>query len=192
MAGIAWGVGRRGRVQIAAGGALLVLAPFAFTGHAATADPRWLVAGSTLVHTAAAGVWLGGLLGLAVVLAARRHAGDAGAAIGAPALGGRFSTVAGASLSAIVPTGTLLAIVEVGSVSALVTSGYGRALLVKVVLVAAVVALGAYNRWLLVPAVTVHAGGAWGRLTSTVRWELVGLVAVVVATGVLGRLAAPA
>lgn len=177
-----------GRAVTAAGGTL-VLGAFLLTGHAATGGPRLLVAGTTLVHTATAGVWLGGLLGLALVLCTRRRTGDT---VGGARIVGRFSVVAGTSLAALIPTGTLLGVRQMGGVAGLVTSGYGRALLVKVVLVAAVVAVGAYNRWHLVPAITRNSPGAWQRLSATVRWEAAGLILVVVATGFLGRLTPPA
>lgn len=191
LAGIAWAVaGRRQRARwVTAGAALLTVVPFALTGHAATGDPRWLVAGSTLVHTATAGIWIGGLVGLAVVLRSRRGTRDA---VGAARLVGRFSTVAGASIAMLVPTGTILGIMEIGSAQGLVSSAYGRALLVKVALVAGVVALGAYNRWRLVPAIIRTTSGAWARLGRIVRWELAGLLAVIIATGLLSRLPSPA
>lgn len=190
LACIVWGTRRPGQVSwVAAAGALLVLVPFALTGHGATAEPRWLVAGSTIVHAAAAGTWLGGLVGLTVVLRARRATCDA---TGCARLVGRFSTVAAVSLAALVPAGTVLGVAAVGSAADLLASGYGRALLVKVVLVAAVVAVGAYNRWRLVPAVTRNTPAAWARLLRTVRWEIAGLAAVFLATGLLGRLAPPA
>lgn len=190
LACIALGTSRPGRVSwVAAAGALLVLVPFALTGHAATADPRWLVASSTIVHAAAAGIWLGGLVGLTVVLRARRATWDV---TGCAQLVGRFSTVAAVSLAALVPAGTVLGVAAVGSARDLLASGYGRALIVKVVLVVAVVALGAYNRWRLVPAITRNTPEAWARLLRTVWWEVAGLAAVFLATGLLGRLAPPA
>lgn len=190
LVGLAGVAGRRGAASlVAAAGALLVVGTFALTGHAATSEPRWLVAGSTVVHTATAGLWVGGLLGLAVVLRARRGTRDA---VGGARAVGRFSTLAGLAIAALIPTGTVLGIVEVGSVSGLVGSGYGRALLAKVTLVAGVVAVGAYNRWRLVPAITRNTPASWSRLARTVRWELVGLLGVVVATGLLTRLAPPA
>lgn len=176
-------------VAVTTAGGTLALAAFLLTGHAATAEPRLLVAGTTLVHTATAGIWLGGLVLLAVVLRARRRTGDT---VGGARIVGRFSVVAGASLAALIPTGTLLGVRQMGSVGGLVTTGYGRALLVKVVLVAAVVAVGAYNRWRLVPAITRNTPAAWQRLHTTVRWEVAGLLLVVLATGFLGRLTPPA
>jgi copper transport protein len=54
-------------------GALGIVGSFVFWGHSTNSDPRWLVTGSNLVHTSAAAIWLGGLVGLGLVLR-RRHA----------------------------------------------------------------------------------------------------------------------
>jgi len=174
---------------LAAAGATLALVAFVVTGHAATGEARWLVAGVTLVHTATAGIWLGGLVQLTVVLRNRATSADA---VGGARVVGRFSVLAGASLAALVPTGTILAARQIDSVGALVSSGYGRALLAKIVLVCAVVAVAAYNRWRLMPRLTRNTPDSWRRLHATVRTEVAGLLLVVVATGLLGRLAPPA
>ncbi|HVL97922.1 MAG TPA: CopD family protein [Egibacteraceae bacterium] len=189
LCAVALGVGRpRTGALVTGAGVLVALAGFTLTGHSATADTRWLAATVTVVHAGAAGVWLGGLLLLGVVLAMRRGSFDAS---GGARLLGRFSTVAAASVAALVPTGTALAAREVGSLGGLVSSGYGRTLLVKVALVAVVLALAAHNRWRLVPAIDRDGPAAWRRLQRTVRAELAGLLLAVAVTGALVRLAPP-
>ncbi|MFL5845004.1 MAG: copper resistance protein CopC [Solirubrobacteraceae bacterium] len=105
-------------------------------GHAAAGG--W-AAGVTVtaqvVHVAAAGIWLGGLTtllgGLRGAPAAERSA----------ALG-RFARVAVAGLVLVLITGTLRAVDELGSVGDLADTGYGRAVVAKVVLFTLVAVLG--------------------------------------------------
>ena len=65
---------------------------------------------------------------------------------------GRFSTVATAAVVLVGVTGGVLSWLEVGSLDALTSTGYGQLLIAKVLLVAWIAALGAYNHFRLVPA----------------------------------------
>jgi copper transport protein len=108
---------------------------------------------------------------------------------------GRFSTMAGISFAGLVVAGTLLAVAEVGSVANLFETGYGQLLLLKVALVGLLLFLAAYNRLLLLPGLVAAAARAtradlawgWRRLTSTVRLEALGMVAVLAVTSVLAN-----
>jgi len=94
-----------------------------------------------------------------------------------------------------VVAGTLLAVAEVGSVANLFETGYGQLLLLKIALVGLLLFLAAYNRLLLLPGLLAAAGRAtrddlawgWRRLTSTVRLEALGIVAVLGVTSVLAN-----
>jgi copper transport protein len=100
----------------------------------------------------------------------------------------RFSNLATVALAVVVLTGLTRALVEVGSWHALVSTGFGRTLLVKGVLVAGLIALGAVNRFRIVPA--LRAGRAkLATLGSTVRAELIIAIPIVLATALLGELA---
>jgi copper transport protein len=113
-------------------GALVLLAP-TLAGHAL--DPRrlrWLVALADLAHVVAAAVWIGGLLVL--VLANSRQARR------------RFPPIA---LVAVVLLGIGAiprAIAAFPSLDSLVDTGYGRAVLVKTVLLLLVLVLAWLNR----------------------------------------------
>lgn len=108
---------------------------------------------------------------------------------------GRFSTMAGVSLVAIVVAGVLLAVAEVGSITNLFDTGYGQILLVKMAAVGVLVVVAAYNRFLLLPGLfagvsdrsTGRLGTGWRRLLSTVRVEALGVVAVLGVTAVLAN-----
>jgi len=126
--------------------AALLLAGFTLSSHAAGAG---IVAGVVdWVHLVAAAAWLGGLAAVvAAVTAVPPPARPALAALLVP----RASRVAAVALGAVAVTGAYAAGLHVPGLRALVDTLYGRGLLVKVLLVAAVAALGAVNRFWRVP-----------------------------------------
>jgi copper transport protein len=147
-------------------GALAVAASFVFWGHASTAEPRWLALLADGLHVAAALVWLGGLVGVAVVLTGRlRAVGGAGgdeppvATVTATSqIVRRFSDLAAVSATLLVVAGVALATTEVGAWSELWTTTYGRYLSLKAAIVLVVLlSAAAYNRWRLVPEVEADA-----------------------------------
>ena len=159
---------------------LIALAVLAFavslSGHASSAPPEAITHRAVSVHVAAAAVWVGALVPLALMLAA--GAGEA-------------ATRALASVSRIVPwavaalalTGGFLAAVQVRDPTALWTTDYGRVLLAKLALVAAMLVLAAVNRWRLTqPALA-------GDATACRRIVLVIAVEAVLAIAVVGTLA---
>lgn len=182
VAAVAW-LWRRWAVGAAVAGALTALLSFLFAGHTVTTEPRWLVLGSNLAHTLAGSVWFGGLVALAVVLHGRRRAG-ADAAAGAR-LVARFSLLATVTVLVVVAGGVALGWAEIRGWRGLFTTVYGGTLLAKVVLVSAILAIGAYNNRRLVPAVQRGAERAWRRLSGTVRIEITGIVVVLAVTSVL-------
>ncbi|MDR7554553.1 MAG: copper resistance protein CopC [Armatimonadota bacterium] len=136
--------------------AALLLLGFTLSSHAAGAG---VVAGVVdWVHLVAAATWLGGLA--AVVVAVAPASAPERAALAA-VLVPRASRVAAVALGAVAVTGAYAAGLHVPGLRALVDTLYGRGLLVKALLVAAVAALGAVNRFRLVPQV-LGAGVAEG------------------------------
>jgi putative copper export protein len=116
----------------------------------------------TQVHVLGACAWLGGLFGLAI-LGRRRGFGER-AGLAWARMWQRFSSVALVSVGAVVASGVWLAWRHVGTAGQLVTTTYGRFLLVKLVIVAAMVAAGAYNQLALTPRIArAHAAGDLGR-----------------------------
>jgi copper resistance protein D len=102
-----------------------------------------------LVHEAAAGSWIGALLGLWVV--SRRAQPSSDWVARAARL---VSTMAAWSVAAVVLSGAYTAYQGLGlSVDRLLFSSYGRTLMVKVVVFCAVLSIGAYNRERLIPDV---------------------------------------
>jgi putative copper export protein/mono/diheme cytochrome c family protein len=147
--------GKRLRRRLAVGGALVAaayLATLAWAGHAAAG----LVAGlqvhtvSDVAHLLAAGAWLGALPGF-VVLLGRALPLDVTAQVAQ-----RFSTLGVASVGTLFVSGVVNTWYLVGDVPALVGTDYGRLLLAKLALFAAMVALAAVNRLQLTARLNVR------------------------------------
>lgn len=183
----AWGLAGFGTV------ALLVVGTSPLTGHAG--EHPWgatFGVGLHAVHLLGGGIWLGTLA--AIVAAALpllhprvepRPADHAALA----RLIGTFSPLALVGAGLAVGAGSLLAWSYVGSIASLTGSSYGRALLVKVALLAATMALGAWNWRRVSPRLGTAAGSA--ALTRSARTELgIGILLVLV-TAVLVSLPAP-
>ncbi|THA81687.1 copper resistance protein CopC [Streptomyces sp. A0592] len=135
------GLGTRARVV----GVLLALAlAFTWAGaeHASAGIQVPLAVPVAVLHLLAMGVWLGGLITLAVVL--RRRAPGSGD-VPASAIG-RFSTVAFTAMAVLVGTGMYQSWRQVGSWGALSTTPYGRILAVKLAAVVLVLVVAFFSR----------------------------------------------
>ena len=148
-------------------------------GHAgAGAWPRAIAVGSQWAHVAAAGVWAGGLAALLLGLrGAPSHAKAAAVR--------RFALVAATALVVVALAGTLRAVDELTAFGELWSTGYGRAVLAKVALLAAIAVLASRSR---LRART--AGADLGPLRRTARGEL-GLAAAALAVAALLATIAP-
>ena len=179
LVALAVDAGRRRLPTVA--GAVLASAPFALAGHTASADPRVLVTVAIAVHLVAAAVWFGGLVGLVAVLRARRGEETASAA---PVVG-RFSGLAALSLVGVTIGGSIMGWREVRTLDALTSTTYGKVLIAKVVVIGLVAAMGGWNRFRLVPAITSAPKKAGALLRRGVRIEAGLLVGAFALTGVL-------
>ena len=120
------------------GGGAAVLLTYALSGHALAFPSFWALLDQG-VHVLAAGLWLGGVIALALAHAARRPEARATA----PARSPRSPP---AALGVAIVTGVLAAVREVDRWYFLRWSDYGRVVIVKAILVA-LVALGAGFAW---------------------------------------------
>lgn len=145
------------------GAGLAVWSP-ALVGHTRAYEPVSLLVLTDALHLTAGAVWLGGLVGLVVVLPSLAGRERDGALLLA-----RFSTVAAALLAVLAGAGALLGWRILGSWSGLVDTTYGRLLLVKVGIALVVAAVAAWNRFRLLPRVTAGAHEARRRATYGVR-----------------------
>jgi copper resistance protein D len=138
--------------------AILLLIGPAWIGHAG-ATPGWagdFPLAADALHLLGAGAWLGGLLPLAMLLAAAWQKGPSWTAVTATAVR-RFSLLGVASVGALLASGLVNSWYEVGSLENLVTTSYGRLVLVKLGLFAAMVAIAAVNRFYLTPRLATAA-----------------------------------
>ena len=169
-------------VPLVAFGAALACAWSMLTGHPASQGPQAIVCIVVCLHMAAASVWFGGLIGLGLSMRHRRRTGDLA---GGTAVVRRFSRLMTGTVAALLVAGAALAWFFLDGVGRLTTTTYGLVLLGKLALVVALIAVAAFNRRRLVPA--VHAGGSagWWILGRTVAFEQAALVVVLAVTAVL-------
>jgi len=161
----------------------LVLVGLALNGHSQGSSPLIIGWVANIAHVLAAGVWGGGLLILLALIARRTKAKDPALTLDAVL---RFSTVATIASIAAGVSGVILAAVELPSVGALVTSAFGRILIVKVLVVAAIAAAGAYHHFVLLPQLEADPSAAQSTATwKLLRYEAVGVAVVLVLTAFL-------
>ncbi|MEX0949432.1 MAG: copper resistance protein CopC [Acidimicrobiia bacterium] len=190
--------------------AVLIAATPGLSGHASSGDLVELAVVTDTVHVLAMGLWVGGLVALAVVVL-RRHATVA--EMEQPVR--RWSRLAFGCVAVLVATGAFQAWRQVGNLTALRSTEYGRMLIIKVLLFAGLLMLATFSREIvrfLYPAreptggrVPVVAGGsdddlepeptkeeiaeyeAWesGRLRRSVWGEVGVAVVVLVVTALL-------
>jgi copper transport protein len=154
------GPGGRWAIAAALLVAVLVVAP-ALGGHAAAASPAWALIPIQIVHVAGMGTWLGGLIGLLLVLPRATRTLPAGrerhALLAAVLL--RFSPVALVSVGVLTLAGTGLALLHLTSLYDLTDTAYGRAIFVKVALLVGAIWVAVIQREYLLPRLRRLADG---------------------------------
>jgi copper resistance protein D len=148
------------------------------------------------LHLVAAGLWLGGLIPLAILLTYLRRSGDEPWAAAACNAGGRFSTLGIFAVGILLISGTINASFLVGEIQSLTDTLYGQLLLFKIALFAAMVCLAAINRQRLLPQLCKgdEAGQSIPtvqRLVRSILAELMLGLGIVLIVGTLG-ITAPA
>jgi copper transport protein len=176
----------------------LVLCP-ALGGHGSSQSPEVLNFPVNVIHVGSMAVWLGGLGTLLLVLpAATRSAatpGDRSRLLAGPLA--RFSTVALVCVALIMATGLIQAYVYVRHFGDLFSTGYGRAVLAKFLLLLCVMGVAAFNRRDSVPQLKAIAerGESPGRsgvlLRRALRAEVALLAVVIGVTAALASYAPP-
>jgi len=189
LAALLWGMSRsqpasreRPSAVAAFAVAAMYLASLAWAGHAgARADSqRTIELGADAIHLLAAGAWAGALPGLVLLLGSYPQL-DACAHAAR-----RFSTLGMASVGAVVFTGIVNARYLVGDIPALLGTGYGRLLIVKLLLFAAMLSLAAVNRLVLTPRLVPGTPDAPRTLRRNALLEIAAGVGIVLVVAVLG------
>jgi copper resistance protein D len=176
--------------------AAMLLASLAGVGHTQV-DEGW--AGlvhmlSDAAHLLAAGAWLGGLVPLAYLLARPLDKGCDLAAVDGVLL--RFSGMGYVAVATLVGSGLINSWFLLGSVSSLFGSPYGRTLLAKLALFAAMLVLAVANRFWLIPAISnirpgapEHSSAVWlRRLRNHVLGEQLLGVTILLVVSFLGTM----
>jgi copper transport protein len=197
---IAWRRPALGRALAfaALAGSVAFLLATASVSHAAAGGGAFWATLSDFVHLLAASVWIGMLALLILYFRwARAAFSDAERYSVLAATLRRFSIVAVVSVALLLFTGVVNSLVELGGLADLLDTGYGRALLAKLLLLIPLLAVGARNAYLLRPQLVQEAGERQIRsrqillaeteagLHTTTRWELGFALAVLAVVALL-------
>lgn len=166
---------RGGGRLVAVAAWLMAGATLAAGGHAATAEPRLVTGGALVLHGLALAFWIGALAPLGLMVALARP--------GAPKALARFSHAAPPAVALLAAGGLLLAAVQSPRPGDLLVTDWGRVLLVKLALVAALLALAAANRWRWTRPALAGAAPARRAMGRAVAAEIAIAVAVVAVAG---------
>lgn len=175
----AWAFALARRPRPAALLALAAVLTSGALGHALARSPLAAIPAKA-VHLGAAAAWLGGLVRLA---AADPHGA------GFPRLARRISSIALLSVAVIGATGVLQAALLLPGLPSIPGSAYGRLLLAKAMGLAALVALGAFHRFRLLPRVDEGSGST---LRRSVRREILVFAVVLLFAAWLAQVPPPA
>lgn len=167
--------------------AVCLVASIAWTGHAGSTPFKlgYLHLASDALHLTAASVWVGGLVPLALLLAAWRR--QDGTSMGLDAVR-RFSTLGIASVAALILSGGVNAWILVGSFRGLIVTDYGQLLMLKLAVFAAMLAFAAFNRLSLTPRLASLSKDALRGLSRNTWMEIALGFSIFVLVGVLGTL----
>ena len=165
----------------AAAAAVLVVPGIA--GHAGQTAPRSLSLTFDWIHLAAGSIWVGGLIGLLVLAASMPAARRVAALVVCVP---RFSNTAFVAVLALIGSGVGSSIQHLPTLASLWQTSYGKALLVKIAILAVALLLGAVN--LLRTTPRLKASGSRTELgppAASLLRRLVGSEVVLVAGAVL-------
>ncbi len=169
-------------VWIALVGAVLIWVSFGLVGH--TPERGVIVSAILIVHLAAISYWIGALYPLLQLTAC----GDANLV---SHILKKFGDLAALIVATLIIAGATLAWTLIGSFAAVFETGYGRTLLLKIVLVAALLLLAALNKWRLVPAFAHEVSGAPIALKRSIVAECVVAAAILLTTAALTTVTGP-
>jgi putative copper resistance protein D len=180
---------------LALGSALGFIAAIAWTGHAGSTlgELGNLHLTADALHLIAAAGWIGGLVLLALMLAAARRSQDFAWPLLARDAVQRFSTLGIVSVGTLLLTGIVNAWILVGSIHALIVTGYGQLLLLKLVVFAIMLEFAAINRFWLTPQLAFSSENepqleALRQLTRNSVTEIAMGLTIFAIVGVLGTL----
>ncbi len=166
-------VARRSAV-VALAAALVLIGSFLLEGHSVSSDARIALGALLFIHLAAVHWWLGALYPL---MALTRCAAPETLSAAVEAFGARAAWV----VAALLGTGVLLLLIITG-VQLNVDSDYQQRFLVKLLLVAGLLSLAAWNKLRLTPLLRRDPQSGAARLRGSIRLEIAVALSILAAT----------
>ncbi len=161
--------------RVTSAAALIVLAvAMATSGHASAAPPAWLARPAVALHAIAVCLWIGSLFPLSLAL--RGSPSDADD-IGAATLS-RFSRIIPCVLAGLFASGAVLIYLQFDTPGSLWRTSYGWVLIAKLLLLAGLLALAAWNRYRLTTGVLRAEAMPRHTMRRVIRAELVVAIAI--------------
>ena len=169
-------LGRPG-IWISAFGGAIALWSFVAVGHIPNRNSLWL---DTLlfIHLVTVALWIG-------ILAPLKRLANERAVTEAAQLGDSFGQLAAFFVPLLILAGLILGYFLVGSASALIGTGYGQALIAKVMVVALLLGLGALNKLRIVPQLMAGDVNAALHLSRSISFEWIAVVLILTITAIL-------
>jgi putative copper export protein len=174
---------RRSAHWYASLGGAIALAGFLLTGHTSAHALRAVLAPLLGLHLLIVAGWFGALAPLLIVI--RKEAKPMVALIVA-----RYSAIAGLLVPLIALAGLSMAWLLTGSVTVL-RRPYGELLMVKLILFSLLMALAAWNKWRLTPALALGEARAAVALQRSIIAEIILIAVVLSVTAALTSLYSP-
>ena len=159
-------------------GGIIAIWSFDHVGHISSRDTTLLDIALTL-HLLAVALWIGILTPL------KRLATSTVTFASAADVGHRFGVVAAVAVPALIIVGGYMGYQLVGSLPALLGTGYGQALIIKVLLVGLLLGLAAANKLRFIPALRAGDPAAASHLSKSISVEWLVILAVLGTTAVL-------
>ena len=170
-------MGRVGTWVLVLGGVIAIWS-FNHVGHVSGRDTILLDIALTL-HLLAVALWIGVLTPL------KRLASSSATYASAAEVGHRFGVVATVTVPLLIIAGGFMGYELVGSLDALIGTGYGQALIIKVLLVGLLLGLAAANKLRFIPALRAGDSAAANHLSKSITVEWLVILAMLGTTAVL-------
>ena len=159
-------------------GGVIAIWSFDHVGHVSSRDTTLLDI-ALMLHLLAVALWIGVLTPL------KRLASSSNTYASAADVGHRFGVVATFTVPVLIILGGYMGYELVGSFSALISTGYGQALIIKVLLVGLLLGLAAGNKLRFIPALRAGDTAAANDLSKIISIEWLVILAVLGTTAVL-------
>jgi putative copper resistance protein D len=168
----------RGGLALSALGGITAVWSFGHIGHISDRGSAVLDVALTL-HLITVAIWIGILTPL------QRLARETATYAEAAKVGHRFGLVASFTVPALIIAGSYMSYTLVGSISLLIQTGYGQALIIKVLLVAVLLSLAAANKLRFMPRLRAGDATAANHLAKSISIEWLVVLLIFAITAVL-------